>query len=145
MASGLRAGPQRLGDRPVSRRDGHRSGAPVLPPFRPRLGGVMKILLVAGARPNFVKIAPILNEITNHPSLEPVLVHTGQHYDAALSDRFFSDLGIWEADVKLGVGSGSHAIQTAEVLNRIEPVLEELRPDLVLVVGDGNSTLAAAL
>ncbi|HZI94538.1 MAG TPA: UDP-N-acetylglucosamine 2-epimerase (non-hydrolyzing) [Patescibacteria group bacterium] len=105
----------------------------------------MKILLVAGARPNFVKIAPILNEITNHPSLEPVLVHTGQHYDAALSDRFFSDLGIREPDVKLGVGSGSHAIQTAEVLKRIEPVLEELRPDLVLVVGDVNSTLAAAL
>lgn len=105
----------------------------------------MKIVLVAGARPNFVKISPILKEMREHPSLHPILVHTGQHYDDALSERFFSDLAIQEPDVKLGVGSGSHAVQTAEVLRRIEPVLEEVRPDLVLVVGDVNSTLAAAL
>jgi len=105
----------------------------------------MKIVLVAGARPNFVKIAPILKEMRKHQSLRPILVHTGQHYDEALSERFFSDLDIQEPDVKLGVGSGSHAVQTAEVLRRIEPVLEQARPDLVLVVGDVNSTLAAAL
>jgi UDP-N-acetylglucosamine 2-epimerase (non-hydrolysing) len=105
----------------------------------------MKVLVVAGARPNFVKIAPILREMKNHPSLQPVFVHTGQHYDDALSKQFFSDLDIPEPDVKLGVGSGSHAVQTAEVLRRIEPVLEEVCPDLVLVVGDVNSTLAAAL
>ena len=105
----------------------------------------MKILLVAGARPNFVKIAPILREMRKHPSLQPTLVHTGQHYDDSLSKRFFSDLDIPEPDVKLNVGSGSHAVQTAEVLRRIEPVLEAARPDLLLVVGDVNSTLAAAL
>jgi len=105
----------------------------------------MRILLVAGARPNFVKIAPILKEMRKHPALQPTLVHTGQHYDEALSRRFFSDLDIQEPDVNLGVGSGSHAVQTAEVLRRIEPVLERVRPDLLLVVGDVNSTLAAAL
>lgn len=105
----------------------------------------MKILLVAGARPNFVKIAPILKEMKKHKSLQPILVHTGQHYDDALSKRFFSDLDIQEPDVMLGVGSGSHAVQTAEVLRKIEPVLEASRPDLLLVVGDVNSTLAAAL
>jgi len=105
----------------------------------------MKILLVAGARPNFVKIAPILKEMKWHQSLQPILVHTGQHYDEALSKSFFSDLDIQAPDVNLEVGSGSHAVQTAEVLRRIEPVLERVRPDLVLVVGDVNSTLAAAL
>ena len=105
----------------------------------------MKILLVAGARPNFVKIAPILKEMKRHQSLQPILVHTGQHYDEALSKSFFSDLDIQAPDVNLEVGSGSHAVQTAEVLRRIEPVLERVRPDLVLVVGDVNSTLAAAL
>jgi UDP-N-acetylglucosamine 2-epimerase (non-hydrolysing) len=105
----------------------------------------MKILVVAGARPNFVKIAPILKEMRKHPALRPTLVHTGQHYDEALSKQFFSDLDIQEPDLNLGVGSGSHAVQTAEVLRRIEPVLENVRPDLLLVVGDVNSTLAAAL
>jgi len=105
----------------------------------------MKIVLVAGARPNFVKIAPILKEMEKHESLQTVLVHTGQHYDAALSDRFFSELEIREPDFMLGVGSGSHATQTADVLTKIEPVLKSERPDLVLVVGDVNSTLAAAL
>lgn len=105
----------------------------------------MKILVVAGARPNFVKIAPILKEMRKHPSLQTILVHTGQHYDEALSNRFFSDLDMQEPDVMLGVGSGSHAVQTAEVLRKIEPVLQGASPDLLLVVGDVNSTLAAAL
>jgi UDP-N-acetylglucosamine 2-epimerase (non-hydrolysing) len=105
----------------------------------------MKILVVAGARPNFVKVAPILKEIRKYRSLEAFLVHTGQHYDDALSTQFFSDLDIQEPDVRLEVGSGSHGFQTAEVLRRIEPVLETSRPDVVLVVGDVNSTLAAAL
>jgi UDP-N-acetylglucosamine 2-epimerase (non-hydrolysing) len=104
----------------------------------------MKIVLVAGARPNFVKIAPLLREMRRHPDLVPVLVHTGQHYDHALSSQFFADLDIPVPDVNLGVGSGSHAAQTAEVMRCLEPVLESLKPDMVFVVGDVNSTLAAA-
>jgi UDP-N-acetylglucosamine 2-epimerase (non-hydrolysing) len=105
----------------------------------------MKVLNVVGARPNFVKIAPLLREMERRPQIEPVLVHTGQHYDAQMSDGFFESLSIPAPDVNLGVGSGSHAQQTAEVMKRIEPVLEAVRPDILLVVGDVNSTLAAAL
>jgi UDP-N-acetylglucosamine 2-epimerase (non-hydrolysing) len=105
----------------------------------------MKVLSVVGARPNFVKIAPLLREMGKRPQIEPVLVHTGQHYDARMSDGFFESLDIPAPDVNLCVGSGSHAQQTAEVMKRIEPVLETARPDVVLVVGDVNSTLAAAL
>ena len=105
----------------------------------------MKVLNVVGARPNFVKIAPLLREMARRPQIAPVLVHTGQHYDAQMSDGFFEALAIPAPDVNLGVGSGSHAQQTAEVMKRIEPVLEAVRPDVVLVVGDVNSTLAAAL
>jgi UDP-N-acetylglucosamine 2-epimerase (non-hydrolysing) len=105
----------------------------------------MKALNVVGARPNFVKIAPLLREMARRPQITPVLVHTGQHYDAQMSDGFFDALSIPVPDVNLGVGSGSHAQQTAEVMKRLEPVLEAVRPDLVLVVGDVNSTLAAAL
>jgi UDP-N-acetylglucosamine 2-epimerase (non-hydrolysing) len=105
----------------------------------------MKALSVVGARPNFVKIAPLLREMERRPQIEPLLVHTGQHYDAQMSDGFFEALSIPAPDVNLGVGSGSHAQQTAEVMKRIEPVLEAARPDVVLVVGDVNSTLAAAL
>jgi UDP-N-acetylglucosamine 2-epimerase (non-hydrolysing) len=105
----------------------------------------MKILLVAGARPNFVKIAPLLRALTASPHLRPTLVHTGQHYDDAMSGRFFRDLDIRPPDVNLEVGSGSHAAQTAEVMRRIEPLLESRRPDLLLVVGDVNSTIASAL
>lgn len=105
----------------------------------------MKLLLVAGARPNFPKIAPILRQASLRPEVTTILVHTGQHYSAELSDSFFQDLGIREADVNLGVGSGTQAEQTAEVLRRIEPVLMREKPDFVLVVGDVNSTLAAAL
>jgi UDP-N-acetylglucosamine 2-epimerase (non-hydrolysing) len=105
----------------------------------------MKIANVVGARPNFVKIAPLMREMRKHSEIQPILVHTGQHYDEQLSDIFFRQMGIRSPDVDLQVGSGSHAWQTAEVLKRIEPVFLEHRPDLVLVVGDVNSTLAAAL
>jgi UDP-N-acetylglucosamine 2-epimerase (non-hydrolysing) len=104
-----------------------------------------RVLSVVGARPNFVKIAPLLKAMRRHPALEPILVHTGQHYDRAMSDRFFEELDIPLPDRNLGVGSASHAVQTAEVMKQLEPVLLEMAPDLVLVVGDVNSTLAAAL
>lgn len=105
----------------------------------------MKILSIVGARPNFVKIAPLMREMRRHPSITPILVHTGQHYDGAMSGQFFTDLAIPPPDFNLDVGSGSHATQTAEVMRRVEPVLQSLQPDVVLVVGDVNSTLAAAL
>src|SRR3990172_540209 len=105
----------------------------------------MKIAHIVGARPNLVKIAPLLREMGRHSEIRPLLIHTGQHYDEALSTVFFRQMGIPDPDVNLDVGSGSHAWQTAEVLKRIEPVLLDQRPDLVLVVGDVNSTLAAAL
>jgi len=105
----------------------------------------MKIINVVGARPNFIKIAPLIREMRKSPDISPLLVHTGQHYDASMAGQFFQDLQIPEPDVSLDVGSGSHAYQTAEVMKRIEPVLEKMRPDLVLVVGDVNSTLAAAV
>jgi UDP-N-acetylglucosamine 2-epimerase (non-hydrolysing) len=101
-------------------------------------------MLIAGARPNFMKVAPILREL-NHRDLVSVLVHTGQHYDAAMSDVFFRDLEIPPPDHHLGVGSGSHAVQTARLMEAFEPVLRAHAPDWVLVVGDVNSTLAAAL
>jgi UDP-N-acetylglucosamine 2-epimerase (non-hydrolysing) len=106
---------------------------------------VRTILSIAGARPNFVKVAPLVKEIRRHPDLASVLVHTGQHYDRTMSQTFFDDLEIPAPDVNLGVGSGSHATQTAEVMRRVEPVLESVRPAMVLVVGDVNSTIAAAL
>src|SRR5712691_10967731 len=105
----------------------------------------MKILHVVGARPNFMKVAPVLAELRRHPGVEQVLVHTGQHYDAKMSDVFFQDLGMPDPDVHLGVGSGSHAQQTAKVMVEIEPVLLREKPDLVVVAGDVNSTLAVAL
>lgn len=105
----------------------------------------MRIVNVAGARPNFVKMAPLVREMRCNSQIVPILVHTGQHYDEMMSEQFFTDLEIQPPDFNLGVGSGSHAVQTAEVMRRIEPILEDVRPDLVLVVGDVNSTLAAAL
>jgi UDP-N-acetylglucosamine 2-epimerase (non-hydrolysing) len=105
----------------------------------------MKIANIAGARPNFIKIAPILREMHKCSEVSPILIHTGQHYDLKMAGQFFRDLKIPKPDVSLEVGSGSHAYQTAEVMKRLEPVLEEIRPDLVLVVGDVNSTLAAAI
>lgn len=104
----------------------------------------MKILHVAGARPNFMKVAPVMRALGERGA-DNVLIHTGQHYDPAMSDAFFEDLDLPKPDVHLEVGSGSHAVQTARVMERIEPVLQEHRPDLTVVVGDVNSTLAAAL
>ena len=105
----------------------------------------MKIANIVGARPNLVKIAPLLREMRKHPEIQPLLLHTGQHYDEKLSDVFFRQMGIPEPDANLEVGSGSHAWQTAEILKRVEPFLLEHKPDLVLVVGDVNSTVAASL
>jgi len=105
----------------------------------------MKILNVVGARPNFMKIAPIVDEMKKTPDLKAVLIHTGQHYDEGMSDVFFRDLGIPVPDVHLGVGSGTHAGQTARVMVEFEKVCVEQRPDLVLVVGDVNSTMASTL
>jgi len=105
----------------------------------------LKILNIVGARPNLPKIAPLMREMGRHPQIEPILVHTGQHYDEQLSDIFFRQMGIPAPHVNLEVGSGSHAAQTAEILKRIEPVLIEQKPDLVLVVGDVNSTIAVSL
>lgn len=105
----------------------------------------LRIINIVGARPNLPKIAPLMREMQRHPEIDPVLVHTGQHYDAALSDIFFRQMGIPAPHVNLEVGSGSHAAQTAEILKRVEPVLLERRPDLVLVVGDVNSTIAVSL
>ena len=104
----------------------------------------MKVLSVVGARPQLVKLAPIAAAFgeTDH---EHVIVHTGQHYDADLSDVFFSGLGIPDPDVHLGVGSGSHGVQTGSVLSAMDPVLEREQPDWVLVYGDTNSTLAGAV
>ena len=104
----------------------------------------MKILSVVGARPQFVKLAPIAQECAAR-GVEHVIVHTGQHYDPMLSDVFFSDLGIPDPDVHLGAGSGSHGVQTGSILAAMDEVLEEHRPDWVLVYGDTNSTLAGAL
>jgi len=104
------------------------------------------ILCVVGARPNFMKIAPIMAALRAGPTPLPArLLHTGQHYDAAMKDAFFDQLGIPEPDIDLEVGSATHAAQTAEIMKRFEPVLEAERPAAVLVVGDVNSTIACAL
>ncbi|KKM11309.1 hypothetical protein LCGC14_1721040, partial [marine sediment metagenome] len=105
----------------------------------------MKIINVAGARPNFIKIAALMGAYESVPAIDPVLVHTGQHYDERMSDLFFRQLGIPEPDVNLGVGSASHAVQTAEIMRLFEPVVLEHEPDAVLVVGDVNSTVACGL
>ena len=121
----------------------------------------MKILIVVGARPNFMKAAPIIAAINEHNqrisansadrcerpagTIQHILVHTGQHYDDLMSGSFFSDLKLPKPDVHLGVGSGSHAVQTAEIMKKFDEVLLEEKPDVVVVVGDVNSTLACAL
>lgn len=105
----------------------------------------MHIVSIVGARPNFVKIAPIARACRAVEGVQHTLIHTGQHYDRAMSDSFFEVLGIPDADVNLNVGSGSHGVQTGKVMIAIEPVLQELRPDWVVTVGDVNSTAAAAL
>src|SRR5690606_39134390 len=122
-----------------------RAGAP------DRAGGLgvvmkpLKVLHVVGARPNFMKVGPVHRALEATGAAVSVVVHTGQHYDAKMSDVFFRDLGLPEPDHHLGVGGGTHAEQTARVMLAFEPVLLDEQPDLVLVVGDVNSTLAAAL
>jgi UDP-N-acetylglucosamine 2-epimerase (non-hydrolysing) len=107
---------------------------------------MLKIINVVGARPNFMKVAPIVAAMKRRSSeFQSFMVHTGQHYDPRMSDAFFSDLDMPEPDIYLGVGSGSHAVQTATVMQAFEPVLLKEKPDWVLVVGDVNSTLACAL
>jgi UDP-N-acetylglucosamine 2-epimerase (non-hydrolysing) len=120
----------------------------------------MKIMSVVGARPNFMKVAPIIEAIRDRsysrsqnsadsirgwPTIDHVLVHTGQHYDEAMSGAFFRDLGLPDPDIHLGAGSGSHAAQTAEIMKKFEAVLLQERPDVLIVVGDVNSTLACSL
>ena len=105
----------------------------------------MKIINVVGARPNFMKIAPLMRAYRGAGNVQPLLVHTGQHYDHAMSKLFFEELAIPRPDIDLEVGSGSHAQQTAEIMKRFEPVCLEHKPDMVLVVGDVNSTIACAL
>jgi UDP-N-acetylglucosamine 2-epimerase (non-hydrolysing) len=106
----------------------------------------IRVIHVVGARPNYMKVAPLMREMGQHPETwHQILVHTGQHYDYRMSQVFFEDLGLPQPDVYLGVGSGSHAEQYARVLQSVEPVLAERRPDWVIVVGDVNSTLACAL
>ena len=104
------------------------------------------VVCVVGARPNFMKMAPVLRALAAHvPPLPALLVHTGQHYDHEMSDRLFTDLRLPRPDVNLEVGSGTHATQTAEVMRRFEPVIDERKPACVIVVGDVNSTLACSL
>ena len=104
------------------------------------------VICVVGARPNYMKMAPIIRALPNQgPGMRTLLVHTGQHYDVAMNERLFADLGMPRPDVNLEVGSGSHAVQTAEVMKRFEPVIEAHGARAVLVVGDVNSTLACAL
>lgn len=105
----------------------------------------MKILNVVGARPNFMKVAPLHRALEANGGFESLIVHTGQHYDERMSDIFFRQLELPEPDMYLGVGSGSHAQQTARIMTAFEPVVEEEQPDLVIVVGDVNSTVACAL
>lgn len=105
----------------------------------------MKVLSVVGARPNFMKIAPIAEELNRYSEVEHCLVHSGQHYDELLSGNFFTELQLPKPDVNLQVGSGSHAVQTGEIMKRLEPVLLDFKPDMALVVGDVNSTIATAL
>jgi UDP-N-acetylglucosamine 2-epimerase (non-hydrolysing) len=105
----------------------------------------MRVLHVVGARPNFMKAAPVLRALEAWPHVKQILVHTGQHYDSNMSDVFFTQLEIPAPDENLGVGSGSHSRQTAEIMTRLEGLIEERKPDLVIVYGDVNSTVAAAL
>ncbi|NDP41101.1 MAG: UDP-N-acetylglucosamine 2-epimerase (non-hydrolyzing) [Aromatoleum sp.] len=104
------------------------------------------LVCVVGARPNYMKMAPLVRAFAAHADLPPVvLVHTGQHYDVAMNERLFADLEMPAPDLNLEVGSGTHAVQTAEIMRRFEPVLDDLAPSAVLVVGDVNSTLACSL
>jgi len=113
----------------------------------------IKLLIVAGARPNFMKVKPLMKEIAEYNALRApdalkihmLLIHTGQHYDENMSDVFFRELGIRKPDINLGVGSGSHAVQTAQIMMAFETVCQREKPDWVVVVGDVNSTMACTL
>jgi len=105
----------------------------------------MNIIAVVGARPNFIKIAPLIEAFKNYPEIKTTLIHTGQHYDYRMSTLFFQELEIPEPDIYLGVGAGTHGEQTAKIMLNLEPILIEKKPDLLIVVGDVNSTLAASL
>jgi len=105
----------------------------------------MKLVNIVGARPNFMKIAPLMEAYAAAGGIDALLVHTGQHYDAAMSALFFDELGITEPDINLGIGGGTHTTQTAEIMKAVEPVLVEQQPDAVVVVGDVNSTIACGL
>ncbi|MDY6954448.1 MAG: UDP-N-acetylglucosamine 2-epimerase, partial [Thermodesulfobacteriota bacterium] len=105
----------------------------------------MKVFLVAGARPNFMKIAPVYREALKHDQVACKIVHTGQHYDYEMSEAFFKDLDIPEPDFFLNAGSGSHAVQTGKIMVAFEELCEKERPDVVIVVGDVNSTLACSV
>ena len=101
------------------------------------------IVCIVGARPNYMKMAPLVKAFASQPGLPEVeLVHTGQHYDVAMNEQLFADLELPAPDVNLEVGSGTHAVQTAEIMRRFEPVLDDRQPSCVVVVGDVNSTLA---
>ena len=104
-----------------------------------------KLFLIAGARPNFMKIAPLMHALKGHPYINPILVHTGQHYDLKMSEQFFIDLNIPAPDINLEVGSASHAVQTARIMERFEQACLEHKPDIVMVVGDVNSTAACSM
>jgi UDP-N-acetylglucosamine 2-epimerase (non-hydrolysing) len=121
------------------------AGADCPEPGTLRRIAMLKLVTVCGTRPNVVKIAALTRAYAACPEIASVVVHTGQHYDGPMSDAFFRDLDVPAPDVFLGVGSASHAVQTAEIMRRFEPVLVEQAPDWVIVVGDVNSTLAAAL
>jgi UDP-N-acetylglucosamine 2-epimerase (non-hydrolysing) len=105
----------------------------------------MKLIIVAGARPNFMKIAPVMHALVGHATIHPLLVHTGQHYDIKMSEQFFKDLEIPQPDYNLEVGSSSHAVQTARILERFEQACIKEQPDAVFVVGDVTSTAACTL
>ncbi len=106
---------------------------------------MIRIICVCGARPNFMKIAPVMRAFEAKGGFETLLVHTGQHYDENMSKLFFEELGIPKPDVNLEVGSASHAVQTSEIMKRFEPIVLDFKPDYVLVVGDVNSTIACGL
>jgi len=105
----------------------------------------LRILHIVGARPNFMKVAPVVRSLNRIDAIDQVLIHTGQHYDDNMSNVFFQELGMKQPDVNLQVGSGSHAVQTAQIMMKLEGIVTEHRPDLVLVYGDVNSTVAASL
>ena len=105
----------------------------------------IKIVFIAGARPNFIKIAPLIREARKYQNIKSILIHTGQHYDWEMSRVFFEELNISEPEYNLNIGSGPHGWQTAKIIEKLEPILLKEKPDLVVVVGDVNSTLAGAL